>query len=320
MWSVVLKILSIVGIILLCLLVFLLLVLFMVLFLPVVYRGGGKAHDGAYEAWFRFRWLFGLIRGEFTCPGGKALRIKVLWLTVYDSGRKRGKEPENAKEAAKEDLVHEAKPVKEAAGKTEETDRKAAEPEKAAADTPVSTAKAAGDTLEDPGKTEQTAGNREETDTELGQQEGPNGGKGAVPASEKSSRKSARKLSEWKDRLQDYLSVIQDKDNQDLVKHALNRLGKLLKSIRPRVLRAEAVVGLGEPDTTGYFYGAYQAIRPFLGKKCRVMITPDFERQILEGKIALRGKIVAVVLLYHIIRVALDKRLQKLLRSLRNLK
>ena len=63
MWSVVLKILSILGIILLCLLALAVAALLLVLFCPVSYRGGGSARAGKYRAWFRFRWLFGLVRG-----------------------------------------------------------------------------------------------------------------------------------------------------------------------------------------------------------------------------------------------------------------
>lgn len=253
MWSVVLKILSILGIILLCLLGFLLLVLLLVLFMPAVYRGGGKAHDGEYEAWFRFRWLFGLVRGEFDYPRSKALRVRVLWLTVFESGG-RQEEPEE--------------------------DRK----------------------RKTPAEKQPTAEKKE------------------APAAgiRKAEEKEQEPPTDRKDKLQHYLAVVQDQDNQDLVKHALSRLSRIIKSIRPRMLRAEAVVGLGEPDTTGYLYGAYWAIKPFLGKKCQVSVTPDFERQILEGKVSLRGRIVAAVLLYQAVRVALDKRLWKLLGQLKD--
>lgn len=276
MWSVVLKILSILGIILLCLLGFLLLVLLLVLFMPVVYRGGGNAHDGKYEAWFRFRWLFGLVRGEFIYPRSRALRVKVLWLTVFDSGGKQEEEPENPPEA--ETAVAQL-PLKEAAETAEEA------------------VEAAADTAEHKENTEQKAQEQ---------------------AEEKPDTKPQSPISR-KEKLRQYLSVLQDQDNQELVKHALSRLGKILRSIRPRVLRAEAVVGLGEPDTTGYLYGAYWTIKPFLGKKCRVTVTPDFEQRILEGKVSLRGRIVIAVLLYQAVRVILDQRLRRLLGQFKNL-
>lgn len=69
MWSMALKILSILGIILLCLLVLVLTALLLVLFCPVTYRGGATAHAGEYRVWFRFRWFLGLVRG--TCLSGR---------------------------------------------------------------------------------------------------------------------------------------------------------------------------------------------------------------------------------------------------------
>lgn len=294
MWSVVLKILSILGIILLCLLGFLLLVLLLVLFMPVVYRGGGNAHDGKYEAWFRFRWLFGLVRGEFAYPRSRTLRIKVLWLTVFDSGGKRRAEPEEPRET---ETAAARQPLKEAAEEVAETAEEAAE-------TAEETVEAAADAAEQKTQ-EQAEQNSESMEKKSAEARKPEEKEKKSPVSRK-------------DKLQHYLSVVRDQDNQDLVKHALSRLGKMIKSIRPRVLRAEAVVGLGEPDSTGYLYGAYWTIKPFLGKKCRVTITPDFEQRILEGKVSLRGHIIAAVLLYQAVRVLLDQRLRRLLGQLRN--
>lgn len=300
MWSVVLKILSILGIILLCLLGFLLLVLLLVLFMPVVYRGGGNAHDGKYEAWFRFRWLFGLVRGEFAYPRSRGLRIKVLWLTVFDSGGKRKAEPE---ESRKTETAAAQQPLKEAAEEVVETAEKAAE-------TAEETMEAAADAAEHRETAEQKTQEQAEQNSESMEEKSAE--------ARKPEEKEQKSPVSRKNRLQHYLSVVQDQDNQDLVKHALSRLGKIIKSIRPRVLRAEAVVGLGEPDTTGYLYGVYWTIKPFLGKKCRVTITPDFEQRILEGKVSLRGHMIAAVLLYQAVRVLLDQRLRRLLGQLRN--
>ncbi len=279
MWSVVLKILSISGIVLLCLLGLLLLVLLLVLFMPVVYWGGGKAHGGEYEAWFGFRWLLGLVRGEFAYPRSKALRIKVLWLTVFDSGGKRKTEPGDSQEPEEETAKCPEKVIEESAEK-------------------------AGETIENGAENPEIIGSAVQEQAEKSKNISPQ-----APAAEKKEQKLLRH----------FLSIVQDQENQELVKDVRIRLGKLLRSIRPRMLRAEGVVGLGEPDSTGYFYGAYWTLKPFLGKKCRVNITPDFEQRILEGEVSLRGRIVTAMLLYQVARVVLDKRLQKLLSQLRSL-
>lgn len=282
MWSVVLKILSILGIILLALLGTLLAVVLLVLFMPVAYRGSGFAHGGKYQAQFRFRWLFGLVRGEFSYPEDGALRIRALWVTLFDSGRKR-QEPSAA--AAAETRKQQPVEMLEAA-------------------------KASPDSAEvDAAPSPQEASPKQEKGTA---QEPPKEQKGQ-------KEPLAAKLSALREKLRLYLPIVQDEDNRALVRYALGRLGRILRSIRPRVLRLEAVIGTGEPDTTGYIYGAFRAVKPFWGRKCRIAVTPDFESRILEGEVFLRGHILAVVLLYHIVRVILDKRLGQLIDRLKQI-
>ena len=122
-----------------------------------------------------------------------------------------------------------------------------------------------------------------------------------------------------KERLPAFLELIRDRDNQELVKHGFSRLGKILRSLRPRFLRAQALVGLGEPDLTGYAYGIYWAVKPFLGKKCQAAITPDFERRVIEGEIVLGGRVMAAVVLHHVVRVLLDRRLRRLIDRLKTI-
>ena len=281
MWSVVLKILSILGIILLILLGTLLAIVLLVLFMPIVYWASGSAHAGEYQFRFRFRWLFGLVRGEFTYPEGGALRIKALWMTLFDSSAKRRNARDS--EAATESM--------------QEQEPESAEETKAAEST-------------------QNSGEREDAST-------PSQGK--LQEQEKKPEESVSKeplftkLSGLKEKLQPYLAIVRDEDNQALIRHASGRLGRILKSIRPRVLRLEVLIGTGEPDTTGYAYGAFWAVKPFLGRKCRIAVTPDFERQILEGEVFLRGHVMAAVLLYHVVRVISDKRLRQLLDQLKKI-
>jgi len=293
MWSVVLKILSILGIILLCLLALAVAALLLALFCPVSYRGGGSARAGKYRAWFRFRWLFGLVRGFYAYPDSGSLKVKLLWLTVYDSGGKQEK-------ASSEDKLS----------------RQVAEAEQAPSEqTAIKTEKQA--------PLEQTAiktGEQvpsEQAAIEAEGQNSPNPAASGEAWPDEAKEAPADKLSGLKDKLTFYLEIVRDEENQELVKHGLTRLGKILKSIRPRFLRAEALVGLGEPDLTGYVYGIYWAVKPFLGKKCRMTVTPDFERRILEGEAVLGGRIMAATVLHHAVRVLLDRRLRRLLDKMK---
>lgn len=320
MWSVVLKILSILGIILLCLLALAVAALLLVLFCSVSYRGGGSARAGKYRAWFRFRWLFGLVRGFYAYPDSGSLKVKLLWLTVYDSG---GKQEKASPEDKLSRQVAEAE-EREQSGKGEAEVEGRTQPERTAArtgeqapfeQTAIKTEKQA--------PLEQTAiktGEQvpsEQAAIEAEGQNSPNPAASGEAWPDEAKEAPADKLSGLKDKLTFYLEIVRDEENQELVKHGLTRLGKILKSIRPRFLRAEALVGLGEPDLTGYVYGIYWAVKPFLGKKCRMTVTPDFERRILEGEAVLGGRIMAATVLHHAVRVLLDRRLRRLLDKMK---
>lgn len=319
MWSVVLKILSILGIILLILLGILLAVVLLVLFMPIVYWASGSAHAGEYRFGFRFRWLFGLVRGEFIYPEGRALRIKALWLTLYDSGAKRrdvrdfGDATESGKEPAGKT---------KAAGSTQNSNENVEMTESIQdSDRNVESAESPTNSVENvdtAGSSQDSTKREEKTDAPKPSQEKPQGQE-KKPEESASREPLFAKLSGLKEKLQPYLAIVRDENNQALVGQALGRLGRILKCIRPRVLRLEALIGTGEPDTTGYVYGAVWAVKPFLGRKCRIAITPDFEMQILEGEVFLRGHVMAVVLIYHAVRVILDKRLWQLMDQLKKI-
>lgn len=330
MWSVVLKILSILGIILLSLLALVLTAALLVLFWPVSYRGAGTAKTGEYRACFRFRWLFGLVRGTYTYPEDGKLRIKALWITVYESGgnEKSGETPKDS--------------LKEPAGRRAETpetrDAQAAAPEMRDTQTETPETRdsqaAVPETYALPETTPPEQDSQEKTSPEQSSpetasqaqnspQKQPSAGNAAKvkgsqeQESEGTIPEKKKDLKNLKGQLLSYLDILRNKDNQELIQYGLERLGKIIRHIRPRYLRVQALAGLGEPDLTGYAYGIYCAVRPFLGKKCQVKITPDFERRILEGEAALRGRIMAATVLYHVCQVLLDKRLRRLTDQLR---
>lgn len=297
MWSMALKILSILGIILLCLLVLVLTALLLVLFCPVTYRGGATAHAGEYRVWFRFRWFLGLVRGTFSYPGEGGTQIKLLWRTVYGGGKR-----------AEEDSKDPAPGASESSEKTAETMSETGESSKKTVETMPETGESsekATETMPEPSSQAATA----------------DGGQKAEEAESEKKNQQAKAEGRrgLKERLPAFLELIRDRDNQELVKHGFSRLGKILRSLRPRFLRAQALVGLGEPDLTGYAYGIYWAVKPFLGKKCQAAITPDFERRVIEGEIVLGGRVMAAVVLHHVVRVLLDRRLRRLIDRLKTI-
>ena len=101
-----------------------------------------------------------------------------------------------------------------------------------------------------------------------------------------------------------------EEETKGLFKHASMRLGKILKSIRPRKFRADIRFGAASPDTTGYVCAAYGMICCHLGK--HVNFTPDFEQEILQGDLYAAGHITVFKLLWNGLMLVRDKRLWQL--------
>lgn len=277
------KILAVLGIILLVLLGICLLCLLLVLFFPVTYRIVGEKDESKQNIFVRAGWLFGLFRVKFVYPKPGSVRVKLLWFTLFDS--KAEKKPKNDSKTAQK----KPKPKKTTSAKNSaETDKNAQ-------------AKIAAETFE----------NAENT----------------TEAEQKNSKGIKHFILEKYDKIQYtfqsiydkikhiwenityYKELLQEEDTGLLFDHALMRLGKILKALRPRKLNARILFGTGEPDTTGYVYGIYNMLLPFWDIS-KVVVIPDFQQKIFEGRLSAAGHITVFQLLRHGVLLALDKRLK----------
>lgn len=113
-----------------------------------------------------------------------------------------------------------------------------------------------------------------------------------------------------------YMDILQRENTKQFLSHLVNRLLRILKSIRPKVLKINGEFGFDTPDTTGKIYGFYCMLMPFLGK--HVHLVPNFEEAILDGNFYCKGRITIFVILLNVCRILMDKRLRPLLKSLKN--
>ena len=137
---------------------------------------------------------------------------------------------------------------------------------------------------------------------------------------DKSTAKSEEKTKEQEssntekiDKIRKYTQILKEKETAELWKHVKLRLLKILKSIRPRHIRADIIFGTGSPDTTGYVFGIYGMLSPYLGKK--VNVTPDFTRAVFQGDADISGHITVFVLMINGLKLLLDKRLHLFLKK-----
>lgn len=285
MLTVILNILKILGIILLVILGVLLVTILLVLFYPICYKidADRKTTEAVPEfinranvkAW----WLLGLIRLRFCYPEPGKLKIKLLFFTIYES---------EMLDVPKED---------EQANKDENIDSIKIDVEKKANKTAYNEAN--------------NEANHEAPKQDMVQKISDEEPKlGPIEKIQYTFRKFCDKIKEICENIEYYKKVLLCDDTKELLKYAFMRLGKILKSIRPRKLRADIRFGTGAPDTTGYAFAVYGMICPHLGKN--VFVTPDFEQAILIGEFFAKGHITLFKVLWNGLMIVKDHRLWEL--------
>ena len=131
----------------------------------------------------------------------------------------------------------------------------------------------------------------------------------------KRSGKRTNLFKNIKDSVGKFFKTITDENNKRFVKAVKNIIVRLLKDIKPDMIKADLVVGMEDPAATGIlfgFIGIFTVIWP--GK---YHIIPDFEREVLKGKIMIKGKIFNFILLKYIIEAIRNEDIKKVIQKSR---
>ena len=310
MTGIILKILMVIGILLLVLLGLALGVLLLVLFVPIVYRVSGSKDQEKKELKAKVRWLFGLLRADCSYPEPGRFTVKLLWKTLYDSGQDNEKSKMNHRKKdgdghAGAKASDEEQNIPASNGEQENVGTKNSPKPPAASESVLES-------------------------SESSRNEGQKGAEKGDPASENSvSQKLHDRFQKIKYTIQDkydkikniwenisyYAESLREENTLALWGHAKIRLLKILKSIRPRHIKADVLFGADSPDTTGYAFGLYSMLSPYLGTK--VCLTPDFTRAVLEGRFAVSGHITTFVILWNALKIVFDKKLHLFIKRMK---
>lgn len=320
MLTIILKILSILGILLLVLLGVALLVILLVLFVPVTYRVRADRQEAVPEQMLppplihitaKADWLLGVARVRFGYPDPGTVTVKLLCFTLFDSGKEKAETPKRTKKRTKSQKRTKSEKRTKTGKRPETADKtrteKRSEPEKAASP--------GGQTKAEEAVTAKTQSNRSEyrgAESDPKKENTPK--QSPLEKIRYTFRKIYAKIKEIWENFTYYREVLMCDDTRGLANHALKRLGRILKSIRPGKLRADIRFGTGSPDTTGYAFGIYGMFCSRLGNQ--VVLTPDFERAVLVGELDAAGHITVLKLLWHGLILVTDRRIRALMDKL----
>lgn len=318
MLSVIGSILRILGIILLSVLGIVLVLLLLILFMPIVYRVQAERQTDLHAS-AKVRWLFGFLRVEFIYPEPGNLVAKVLFFKVFDSG---GKTPGAGQEDEVKDSESDSESFSETTGDTSDdvSDLKADHFDKP--DTPAAVKGTAPPNVSNnhPATAQTSATDAQDDMTdyeavkahEAAWQEVERKLRGEKPESKIDKikytfRNTCDKIKGVWENVSYYRDILSENETRLLLDHVMLRIGKILKSIRPRKFSADILFGTGSPDTTGYILGAYGMLSPFIGGT--VILTPDFETAVLKGNLFVAGHITIARILWQGLLLVLDRKL-----------
>ncbi len=134
---------------------------------------------------------------------------------------------------------------------------------------------------------------------------------------EKQNQKSKQSiLSKIRSQFQRFHQEFTDEVNRHALSHLWAELLKLLKSYKPRKLKADISFSLADPALTGMAIGAISLMPVIYRYPCS--IAPDFtsEKLYVEGEILARGRVTVFVCLLSLLRLLRDKKFMYVVRRL----
>lgn len=123
------------------------------------------------------------------------------------------------------------------------------------------------------------------------------------------------KIIEIRDNFTFYWDLILLESTKKLYMDVWKQVSRLLRHIRPRKVRMNITLGMGDPASTGEAIVAFSIIYPFIGKS--ITLTPRFDDEILEGDFYFRGYSQVFVLLHVVSKVYFNKELRNFMKVLR---
>lgn len=111
-----------------------------------------------------------------------------------------------------------------------------------------------------------------------------------------------------------YFLKMPTKERKILIKAVIKLLKSLLKGVKPNKFYLTGTVGLSDPALTGEIVGLAWTLNGILNK--RIEISAAFDREVIEGEVYIKGRIVPVYMVFCLIRFVLVKPVRKIIKLL----
>ena len=150
-----------------------------------------------------------------------------------------------------------------------------------------------------------------------------------IPKPKKEKKDFGGKISQKIDRAREFFEKLRHKKDmaerlwnasctQNSIDFGKRALFSILKHIRPNRISGNILFGMDRPSDTGRILGGVCALYPLWSDTLK--ITPDFERQIFEGELRMKGTVRIYIFVYWALRGLLNKDLRKLIKYMKHIK
>lgn len=278
----------ILGWILLGILLFLLSVLLLILFFPVAYRFTLCFQEGKLSLRARLSWLFSflVLSYDYPDPGEPAIRICGIPLKL--------KKKKNSTTGENTSVENQ-----------EKTDASATEHTEKSEDSTGSSQEESSHKKNDPPNPDVAKSDQKAHSSQNGEEK-----------QEPSFwEKTSSKLEKCKRDLEFYRKLWEHELTQQVKTDVISSLLKILKNICPRKISGHLTFGGKTPDTTGYALAVYSILSTQFPRRISLDFHGDFQREILDGEVWVRGRVTLFVLGWNVLKFVLDKRVKAIRRK-----
>lgn len=310
MLHVLLLILKIIGIVLLAIIGLIVLLLLIVFLVPLRYQmtGEGAGSLKSLQGKMKFSWLLHLVSGYVKYQNQKLewnIRIAWKWLG--------GKDAATEEPIAEEPIT--IKPVEEEPVKEESVMDEPVE------DEPVTVEPIAIESVEEepvkmvvPEKVMTTQEEKEEPKVSFFSR--ISGFYEKIKYTFRRICDNMKALMMTKDKLEDFLT---DEIHKAAFARGMKELKRLLGFLKPKRFHLNAHIGFEDPSLTGKILAGLSILYPFVGKN-HLCVTPEFEQEIYEGDIIIRGHIRVVYVMIIGWNLIWDKNIRMTYKHIKNFK
>lgn len=121
------------------------------------------------------------------------------------------------------------------------------------------------------------------------------------------------KLKKIKDNIVYYIDLISSEHTKETLKYAMGIVLKILKAIKPRKINGTFRFGFEDPETTGKLLSVLAIAYPLIGNA--ISIQPEFDEQIIQGNVFMKGRIFIIALLIHGWKLYFNKDIRKVIKE-----